>query len=223
MGFWEKQGRSLSFVKTASRLHLTQHHFVTVDNALRSVKTAANNSIINHAITRNCELTLQLLYTHYEYLRSILSEMFQQRPLQIVDKAQDSLQFQEILRLGTYEAVCDHMVDRVFRKLQNESRSTNRLIERILARTDAKMDAGILEDATWYIEIRRLIVHNPSIIDQQFEKKYSHKFKYVKSGNKLSINVGMAKRGINAVQKLCAAIDHELGSRGYIELTSKGG
>jgi hypothetical protein len=106
------QGGSSSLLKLNARLNLTIEHFNTVDSALRGAKRAGNNAIINHAITRNCEFVLQLLYTHLnEYLESILSEMFQKKPLQIVDKAQDSLQFQEILRLGSYEAVCGHMVE----------------------------------------------------------------------------------------------------------------
>jgi len=158
-----------------SRLTLTLQHFEIVNTALRQSLRDNNNAIINHAITRNCELTLQLLYTHLnKYLKSILSEMFQKRPLQIVDKAQDTLQFQEILRLGTYEAVCNHMVDRVFRKLQND-RSTRRLIERILARTGANLDCDVLDDAMWYIDIRHLIVHNSGIVDQQFTINYTHK------------------------------------------------
>ena len=210
LGTWQKPAQALESDGTicwvlTTRLTLTLQHFEIVNTALRQSLRDNNNAIINHAITRNCELTLQLLYTHLnEYLKSILSEMFQKRPLQIVDKAQDTLQFQEILRLGTYEAVCNHMVDRVFRKLQND-RSTRRLIERILARTGANLDCDVLDDAMWYIDIRHLIVHNSGIVDQQFTINYTHKRKYVKEGGKLPINEGMAKK-VSARYASCAKI-----------------
>jgi hypothetical protein len=60
----KRQKPSLSFIKTYSRLHTTREHLKTVDEALRHAKRDDNKEIINHALTRNYELGLQLLYTH---------------------------------------------------------------------------------------------------------------------------------------------------------------
>ena len=214
-----KQRKSRSLVRTEARLKLTREHLQTVHDALRRAKRADNHAIINHATVRNSELGLQILYTHLnEYLKLILSAMFEKRPLQIVDKAQDTLQFQEIIRLGTYEAICHYMVDRVFRRLQNDTHSMGKFIEKLLARTDTKIDEKILNDALWYIEIRHLIVHNSGRIDKPFADRYAQKFQGVAAGNKLPINLGMAKKGITAVGQLCQTIDRELIARGYIDV-----
>jgi hypothetical protein len=210
------QAISSSLAKVHSRLSLALQHLDIVDSALTTIRNSENQALVNHATTRNCELTLQMLYTHLNfYLKAILSEMFYKKPLQIVDKGQERLQFQEIIRLGTYEAICDHMIDRVFRRLQNE-RSTRNLIGKILDGTGVAIDDDVLENAMWYIDIRHLIVHNSGVVDQKFEKTYSGKYNYVKIGGKLPINVGIARRGVNAVCTLCESIDRELTSKGYI-------
>src|SRR5690349_13154071 len=115
---------SLPFVRLANRLQTTLQHMEVVHSALVKFAShgtpAANKSspraIANHAIRRNAELAVQLLYTHFsEYLRGILLEMYAKRPLEVVDKAQSTLRFHELVRLGSYQAICAHMVDHVFR------------------------------------------------------------------------------------------------------------
>ena len=210
------QRPSMSLVRMYSRLHTTREHLKMVDEALRRDKRDGNKALINHALTRNCELALQLLYTHLnEFLKSILSEMFKHKPLQIVDKAQGSLKFHEILNLGSYDAVCDHIVDKVFRKLQNE-RSARNLVTKILDGTHATISGETLDDAMFYIEIRHLIVHNSSLIDKSFEERYPLAFKYVKEGNKMPLSCAFARDGIKSVQKLCEEIDRSLVFNRYI-------
>jgi hypothetical protein len=212
------QHQSFSLIKVKTRLALTEGHLNLVHNALKSTQNIQNIGVINHSIARNCELALQAIYSHLnEYLKSILAEMFAQRPLQIVDKAQDTLQFQEILRLGSYDAVCSQMIDRVFRKLEaNSNRNTRTLIERILKGTTVEICDKILEDAVVYIEIRHLIVHNSGKMDYRFSSKYADKFKHAKEGNKFSMSVGVARKAIGAVTKLCEHIDSVLISSKFL-------
>jgi len=87
-----------------SKLNTTMEHFETVDEALRKNRSSDNNAIVVHAITRNCELAFQLLYTHLnEFMKSILKEMFVKRPLRIVGDSQSALRFFQIVELGSYE------------------------------------------------------------------------------------------------------------------------
>ena len=65
--------------------------------------------------------------------------MFIKRPLQVAGKAQGYSQFQEILKLGSYDAVCDDIVDKVFMRLESE-KNTRSLITKILANTYATVD-----------------------------------------------------------------------------------
>jgi hypothetical protein len=126
------------------------------------------------------------------------------------------MQFQEIARLETYEAVRDHMFNRVFRKLQTE-RSTSKLVRKILAHTNVLVNEKILDEAVFYIDIRHLIVHNASRIDIAFSEKYQGRMQYMSDGNRININVGLAKKGNNAIWALCEEIDRALVVNGYID------
>ena len=207
---------SKSFVRMYSKLHTTVEHFETVDVALRNNRSVDNNAIVNHAITRNCELVIQLLYTHInEFMKSILQEMFNKRPLQIVGDSQSMLKFFQIVELGSYQAICDHMLNQVFRKL-TEERSVKKQIEKLLSYARVQVPSDTLDDAMFYIEVRHLIVHNSSLMDKAFEEKYETRFKHVRCGNKIPINQKVVRDGVKAIQKLCQEIDRSLLSNGYI-------
>jgi hypothetical protein len=201
------------------RLILALQHLNTVDNALTAARHKHNTAAINYAITQNYASVIQGLYGQLnDYLKGVLSEMFRVRPLQVVGKAQEALQFPEIVRLGSYEAICDHMIDAVFRKLESSShRSMQKLIETILSRTTVSIERSVLDDAMFYIEIRHLLVHNSGLIDAKFVLNYSSRFTQIKEvNNKLPLNKGLAREGIRALQKLCQNIDQELWRAGLI-------
>lgn len=213
---------SISFVRLGSKLALTSQHMDIVNKALSEIaaKKGSDAALAKHAITRNMELAIQLLYTHLsEYLRSILAEMYAKKPLEIVSKfqgGQAALPFHEIFNLGTYEAVCQRMIDQVFRNLEGQ-RSTKMLIEKILDRTGAKVDLGQLETAMFYMEIRHLIVHNSSVVDRKFKETYEHKLSHAVVGSKLPTSIGLAKRATASTRELCRNIDSELVSKGYLD------
>lgn len=213
---------SVSFVKLGNRLALTSQHMDIVNKALSEIvaKKGSDAALAKHAITRNMELAIRLLYTHLsEYLRFILAEMYAKKPLEIVGKfqgGQAALPFHEIVNLGTYEAVCQRMIDQVFRNLEGQ-RSTKILIEKILDRTGAKVNSEQLENAMLYMEIRHLIVHNSSVVDRKFKETYEHKLSYAVVGSKLPMSIGLARRAIASIRDLCRNIDSELVSKGYLD------
>lgn len=210
---------SKSYLKTQSRLVLTLNHLLIVDKALSviAIRKDGEKSLARHAMKRNNELAIQLLYTHLnEYLRSILSEMYAKKPLEIAGKVSASLQFHEIINLGSFENVSKKIVDQVFRTLESQ-RSTRALIEKILDRTDVTIDKETFDEAMFYLEIRHLIVHNSSLIDAKFEANYGSRIKYAKAGNKIPMSVGMAKKAISSLKRLCHNIDSGLISKCYID------
>jgi hypothetical protein len=85
------------------------------------------------------------------------------------------------LKLWSCDAVCDDIVDKVFRRLESE-KNTRGLIKKILANTHATVDNKISDNATFYLEIRHLMVHNSSLMDKQFVDNYQSIFKHVKDG-----------------------------------------
>jgi len=119
------------------------------------VNTSLSESISNKkvdgafarfAMKRNLELLFQQLYTQLnEYLRSILSEMFQKKPIEIVGRFHGaSLKFYEIVKLGSYDAVCEHMIEQVFRDLANKNRNTKSLVKQIISKTGGNCSPGVI-------------------------------------------------------------------------------
>ncbi len=214
----EKQPKpSKSFVKLRNRLKTTKEHLETVEEALRTNRRKDNSPHVSHSIARNSESALQLLYTHLnEFLKSILSEMFRKKPLPISGKAQGSLQYHEIVKLGSYEAICEYIVDEIFRKLDNE-RNTGKLIKKIVTNTPVEVGDEIFSDAMYYVDIRHLLVHNSCRVDKIFVEKYKSRCVGIKEGDKVPSSSGVAKEAIKAVQKLCQEIDQSLVSNGYID------
>jgi hypothetical protein len=217
-------GHSRPFVQFRSRLRVTVQHMEVVNAALVETaarktavgKTSHHRTISNHAIVRNAEQGLQLLYSHFsEYARRILREMYDIRPLTIVDKAHGSLRFHEIVNLGSYEAVCDHMVEHVFRTLEGQ-RSTRALVEKILDKTGVAISDPVMKGGLAYIEMRHLIVHNSSLVDDRFAGAYGAVFR-VKAGDKLNSSLGLAKKAVRAIEALCLEIDRGLVAKGFLK------
>ena len=180
-----------------------------------SGSTSRHRCTANHAIIRNAELGIQLAYTHFnEYLRSVLGEMYDKRPLEIVNKANSSISFHEIAKFESYQAICNYMVDHVFRSLEN-NRSTKALVEKMLDKTGVVIDPTTSNQAMLYMEIRHLIVHNSSQVDQKFVQTFGDEFN--KAGKRLNISLGVSKKAIATICSLCGEIDSGLMSKGYVE------
>jgi hypothetical protein len=210
---------SRSMMNMKTRMKVTRDHLLLVDQALSEFlkREKAKEALARHAMKRNNELAIQLNYTHLgEYLRSILGEMYLHNPLLVVGKASASLPFHEIVSLGNFDAISSRMVDLVFRTLDDQ-RSTQALIKKILDKTGVKLNPQMLDDAVYYLEIRHLIVHNSSLIDVKFEKRYSEKSQYIKAGNKLPMSQGLARKALSAIEELCSAIDSGLINGGHLK------
>ena len=213
---------SSSYIRLNNRIKTILEHLNLVHESLDAMSREKRSagSLARHAITRNSELAVQLLYTHLvEYLRSIVREMYDQKPLQIVNKVSLSLSYTEIVKLGSYDAIKVYMVDHVFRTFENQ-RSTKSLIEKIIDRTGIVIESSLLENALFYLEIRHLIVHNSSVFDNRFVENYQHKFAYVQDGKKIPISIGLARKSLKALQDLCHDIDKKLVEKNYLKTNS---
>lgn len=211
---------SLAFTQLNSRLKLTLDHMDIVHQALSDIAASQKplGPLVRHAIRRNQELAVQLLYTHLnEYLRSLISEMLQKKSLEVVNKAPNSsLHFHEIVHLGSYDAICHRMIDSVFESLTKE-KSTKKLIDKILDKTGVIPRPLIFKDAMFYLEIRHLIVHNASRMDKSFVEHHGSRMNCAKAGNMLSISIGLARKAITSVRELCQDIDNQLILKEYLD------
>ena len=219
--------RSVALNVLLNRLAVTKEHMMITNYALVKVasdqtpswKISHHRAITNHAIKRNAENAIRLLYTHLnEYLKAILTEMYIAHPLEIANKAQGTIPFHRIIKLGSYEAISQYIVDSIFRSLEAE-KNTRLLIKKLLAKTGVQIPADIIDEAIIYLDMRHLIVHNASIIDEHFAQIYAYVYgdnPFYKNGAKLPISVGLAKKAIEAIKKLCFAIDRGLIDSRYI-------
>ena len=150
------------------------------------------------------------LYRYFgEYLRGILGEMYAKVPLAVVGNVTgNSLQFHELVNLGTYEAIVQRMIDVTFRRLEDE-RSTTKLLEKIIGHTKIKIDEATREEALRYLELRHLFIHNNGKCDASFEKAHGTHMK-IKDGDDLPTDYKTTSAAVAAVTKLLKAIDHDL-------------
>lgn len=174
--------------------------------------------ITNHSRSKNSESAIISAYTHFaEYLQGILTEMYEYNPLLVVGKAvgNHTLTFPEIVKLGDFAQLSSYMVSQVFRSLENE-RSTRRLLDRILANTGAKVAEKLVEDALSYLEMRHIFIHGAGIADELFVHQFGAKFS-LNVGDKLPSDFVTSKATIEAVSKLCQAVDSELLKAGVLK------
>jgi hypothetical protein len=168
-----------------------------------------NARIFNFSRSRNAEHAIISLYRHFsEYMRNILGEMYQNNPLQFAGKASGSLQYHEIIKLGSIDAINERMIDSVFRKLESE-RSTTKLLEKILDQTGVHLDPQQQEDALMYLEMRHLLVHNNGKCDQSFSTKYGSKM-HVSDGDRMPLQARIVQAGVDAVAVMIKDIDTQL-------------
>jgi hypothetical protein len=173
--------------------------------------------IINHSRARNAEYAVITLYGYFtEYLQNILSEIYITKPLDVVGKApkENTLSYVEIVKLGNYKAISKHMIEKIFRQLENE-KSTKELLDKILTKT-VSIDENIKTNALKYLDMRHLFIHAAGIIDQQFVDKYG-KDGSLKVGDKLPTTYENARMAIEAVDLLCQTVDRELINKNFVQ------
>jgi hypothetical protein len=142
-------------------------------------------------------------------MRSILGEMFDGSPLVVAGKAPGTLQFQEIIRLGSFDAVKEKIVDAVFRKIESE-RSTIKLLEKIIDHTGVHPDPTIQSTALMYLEMRHLFIHNHGKADAAFVAKYGASINVSQEGQSLPTRSRIAEAAVKAVVALVRDIDTQL-------------
>jgi hypothetical protein len=141
-------------------------------------------------------------------MRNILGEMYSSNPLLVVGKAPGTLQFQELVRLGSFEAISQNMVDAVFRKLENE-RSTVKLLEKTLSHTEVHLDPAQQEEAILYLEFRHLIIHNQGRADSSFASRFGGRTG-IREGERLPLQARTVQAAVRSVETLVRDIDTQL-------------
>lgn len=167
------------------------------------------------------EQTLIELYAYFaDYLSSVIREIEGINPKRILNlvppQSSVNMSYSDIFTFRTYDALLDEIAKRVFRALESE-RSTPKLLKRFVKTVKLNIPTNIQQDALTYLEIRHLIIHNNSKADSAFYAINNRGLVKVNPKNKkVSINYALASSAIDAVSRLCQALDGELVRLGLI-------
>jgi hypothetical protein len=155
-----------------------------------------------------------------EYLRGILHEVYKTKPLQVVgETTPHKIEFHRIVELGGWDSLVEHMVEKVFRSLENEQ-DTRKLIEKVLKKAGAGLPEA-LDEAVQYLEMRHLFVHNGGIADEPYKKKYG--VDGLRDGDHLPTDSTTARTALASIRKLAREIDGELLIVGAVQPWNAGG
>ncbi len=177
------------------------------------------NRVIAFSRKKLNEQALVELYRLFsDYISNIVGELFKDNPFHILgaisNKDERTMYYHEIVKLGDYNAVVNEMIKRIFRSFENQ-RSTQKLLDKIISITKIHIPEEIKKEALLYLEIRHLIIHNNSNVDEKFNKRDGMNI-IQKKNNKIIMNYALANESITSVFKLCKLIDDELVVKGFI-------
>jgi hypothetical protein len=190
--------------------------------------TKQHTILITHAQKKNIEFSILRMFNFFTtYLQNITREMFLKNPLLIVgkavvnknggDKEGLTVSYAEIIRLGNYSEIQEHIIQKIFRSIE-ELKSTSKLLEKILKDTKVSIPKSILEDALTYLEMRHLFVHNRGLVDLKYEKTFGIKFSpALKHKSSLPTKFDTFNNATSAITKLVGTIDGQLITNGLVE------
>lgn len=175
-------------------------------------------------VTNRNRLNQQALIDIYRafsyYMKNVITELSHQNPIKmqglLINKADKSMTYPDIISLGSYSAIITDMANKVFRSLEN-LRCTTDMLDKLLNLTHANINQSIKEDALLYLELRHLIIHNNSRADDKFIARNNKGLVNVNSVNKkISYNYSLSNTAMNVVYQLCKQFDDEIVRLGLV-------
>jgi hypothetical protein len=109
-----------------------------------------------------------------DYLQNILQAAAKNgfNPNRLIGEHKVSFEANDILQARNWDAIAQMVAEKVFRKLENEKK-TSELLKKINSKLDLGVDINLINAALPYLEIRHLLVHADGKADENFCSKYS--------------------------------------------------
>lgn len=210
--------------KDKSAKTITEALGLPSDKYSRLSKSIGNFSrVVTETKAQQMEMIICRLYSLFtEYLKSIVKELYAQHPIETVgalcnQKEGKNITYFKILELGNYESLSTYMIETVFRDLSKDKQGTKELLDKIFKCAKISISNKEQEDALRFLEVRHLIIHNGSIIDDIYANKYGSLFrKQLKPGDNVPNNYDFIKTAIYKTYHLCDIIDRELIKHGLV-------
>ena len=131
--------------------------------------------LINFSRKENSDYCFLELYNLFAYyMKDILKEMYLIKPKSITEKSNKAITYTKLTEFSSLDEIVDYMINDIFRELEG-IRSTPKLVKRIIGHTKIQIPQVQANEALMYLNIRHLIIHNNSKVDQEFYDKYKNK------------------------------------------------
>lgn len=177
-----------------------------------NLKKDINRTFISARKQLNEQAFIELHCIFSDYIAHIISEIAKGEPfrlLSILGKDNErSINFAEIVKLGSYDAIINEMAKRIYRILE-EKRSTTVMMQKLCKITGINIDAELLRCALIYIDVRHLIIHNDSVVDDRFKQRDNTNLIPLNK-NKLTLKYEITNKASTTIYELCRKIDEEL-------------
>lgn len=179
------------------------------------------NRIFNFTKSNICRYYIVELYMAFdEYLQNVLKESFHHNSKQILGLSDKMLSItcKEILELGSYQEICEKVISDYYRELEN-LQSTTKLLDKIIKVYKITISDENMKKALAVLELRHLIIHNKTIIDVNYEKKYS--FMNLKSKSKIPTKYDFVSKLSTHLTNLIDEFDKKLIEKNLLEKVEK--
>ena len=182
-------------------------------NEIRRVYVSTRKSLNEQAFVE-----LHCIFS--DYISHIISEIAHNDPKKLLgimgDSSERTICYADIVKLGNYELIINEMATKVFRFLEN-LRSTSKMLEKLCKITKISIKESLKNEASIYVDVRHLIIHGDSIVDENFIKRDVHKLIPLK-GNKLALKYEVTDKAINKIYEFCKVLDDALIEKGVLPI-----
>ena len=180
-------------------------------------KTIDINRTFITARTKIHEQAIIDLYRYFSsYLLNLIEEFIKSDPMPLLESVaknkDNTLTFSEILTNNNKAELIKLMAEKIFRRFEN-ARSTKGLLDKIISYSD--IDISDESNALVYLEIRHLIIHHNSKVDQRFAEINANGLVPIVNG-KVKLDYSLSSNAINTVYALCQEIDEKLLEKGMV-------
>lgn len=182
---------------------------------IRRTFVSARNQLNEHAFVE-----LQCIFS--DYISNVIAEIAHVSPNKLLDILGSdnirSINFSDIIKLGSYEKIIAEMAHRVFRVLEN-MRSTKDMIKKLCDITQISIPEELMSDSLVYIDVRHLIIHRDSCADEVFLNKDNKKLIPTKDKkHRILLKYPITNKAITTIYAFCRTMDKQLIEKGVLPI-----
>lgn len=185
--------------------------------AARASTTNSRKLVATHLRATLCEAFIKNIFEDLvQYFSEILRAAAKNGldPNRLIGEHKVSLEANQVLLAGNWNAVIDMVSQSVFRKLENE-RSTKNLINKMNTKLDLGVRQSTIDSALPLLEIRHLLVHFEGKADKIFCNTFPA-FGGATVGKKIKLNYTLLQEARTAISNMVNEFDQKIVSKSIV-------